>query len=483
MSEWPAGSADLTSQGLVGESSPYTERHLWQQIATGILYSEMTSSHVSEPRDFTAKGLATRERIVRAAADVLLQEGVLGFNVDKVRQAAAVSGSQITHYFRDRQDLLCAVVRRQADAVLDFHRQPDLGALDTFEDWERWADLNIGQLRTTGYRGAVTYHGLAGRLAKSDKVIKDTFAQGYWRWVSLLEDSIARMKSRRLLVDSVEPHRLAMAVLSLHQGAGMLAFAFREEWPMVDVTRAVVNHLRSFAADPDDRKPRAAGRPSRRRPRVPHNQSAPALTTKGKATRQRIIEGAAELILERGVHGTSLEDVRRAVGVSGSQLSHYFADKHDLTRQVVVARTANVVAFHTQPILGRLDEMKSLRAWADLCWSQSGEVYLRNGCVYGALAGELLEAPDVVLDDVATGYDRWIGLFREGLSAMRDRGSLASDADAGHLAACLVAAHQGGALLAYITGLGGPYHAAVGAAVNYVAEFEVSQRVSGAKRT
>ncbi|MDX1875372.1 TetR/AcrR family transcriptional regulator [Mycolicibacterium sp. 120266] len=443
----------------------------------------MTRSHASEPRDFTAKGLATRERIVRAAADVLLQDGVAGFNVDKVRQAAAVSGSQITHYFTDRRDLLCAVVRRQADAVLDFHRQPELRALDTFEDWERWADLNVGHLHTTGFRGAVTYHGLAGRLAKSDKVIKDTLAQGYWRWISLLEDSIARMKSRRLVVDSVDPHRLAMAVVSLHQGAGMLAFAFREEWPMVGVTRAVVNHLRSFAADPADRKPRVAGASARRRPRVPHDQSAPAFTAKGKATRQRIVEGAAELILERGVHGTSLEDVRRAVGVSGSQLSHYFADKDDLTRQVVIARTHDVVSFHTQPGLGRLDDMKSLRAWAELCWSHSGAAYLRNGCVYGALAGELLEAPDDVLDDVAGGYDRWIDLFHQGLSAMRDRGSFGSDADPGHLATCLVAAHQGGALLAYITGVGSPYHAAVDAALDYVAEFEVSQRASRSKHT
>ena len=38
-----------------------------------------------------------------------------------------------------------------------------------------------------------------------------------------------------------------------------------------------------------------------------------------------------------GVAGTSMDDVRRAAGVSGSQLSHYFGDKRDLIREVGLA--------------------------------------------------------------------------------------------------------------------------------------------------
>jgi AcrR family transcriptional regulator len=38
--------------------------------------------------------------------------------------------------------------------------------------------------------------------------------------------------------------------------------------------------------------------------------------------RQKIIEAAADLIYERGVAGTNNELVRKAAGISGSQLSH-----------------------------------------------------------------------------------------------------------------------------------------------------------------
>ncbi len=53
----------------------------------------------------------------------------------------------------------------------------------------------------------------------------------------------------------------------------------------------------------------------------------PRLTPKGERTRARIVEEAAVLIHERGVAGTTLDDVKAAAEVSGSQLYHYFPDK------------------------------------------------------------------------------------------------------------------------------------------------------------
>ncbi len=51
------------------------------------------------------------------------------------------------------------------------------------------------------------------------------------------------------------------------------------------------------------------------------------LTPKGRATRERIVAAAAALTYERGVAGTSTEEVREAAGVSASQLYHYFDSK------------------------------------------------------------------------------------------------------------------------------------------------------------
>ncbi|MGB8388737.1 TetR/AcrR family transcriptional regulator [Mycobacterium sp.] len=194
-------------------------------------------------------------------------------------------------------------------------------------------------------------------------------------------------------------------------------------------------------------------------------------TRKGLSTRARIVDVAARLIFQRGVADTSVDQVRRSAGVSGSQISHYFRDKHDLTRHVVAARRDDVMGFHTQPLLGALDSIEALHAWADACVADIDTVYRRGGCMYGSLAGELIDADDEIHDDLADGYDQWLLLFETGLMAMRRRGDLRSDADPRHLAVSLVVAHQGGAMLTHVTGDAEPLRVAVDAAVDYVRSF------------
>jgi AcrR family transcriptional regulator len=199
--------------------------------------------------------------------------------------------------------------------------------------------------------------------------------------------------------------------------------------------------------------------------------TASRFTRKGLATRARIVDVAARLMFERGVANTSIDQVRRTAGVGGSQISHYFRDKRDLTRHVVASRRDDVQTFHTQPQLSALDSLDALQAWADACVSDIDAVYRVGGCVYGSLAGELIEADDQIHDDLSAGYDEWIELFAAGLTAMRRRGELRPDADPRHLAVSLVTAHQGGAMITYATGDPEPLRVAVNAAVAYVRSF------------
>ena len=197
----------------------------------------------------------------------------------------------------------------------------------------------------------------------------------------------------------------------------------------------------------------------------------PRFTRKGQATRRRIIEAAARLMFQRGVANTSIDQVRREAGVGGSQMSHYFRDKQELTRQVVAARRSDVHDFHTQPRLDALDSLEALQAWADACVADIDAVYRVGGCVYGSLAGELIDADDEIHEDLSAGYDDWIRLFQAGLTTMRDRGDLRPEADPRHLAVALVVAHQGGAMLTHATADGEPLRVGVNAAVDYVRSF------------
>jgi AcrR family transcriptional regulator len=225
----------------------------------------MVQADLHDDRRLTAKGRATRDRIVQAAAELILRDGLSALNMDGLRKAASVSGSQLAHYFTDKRALIRAIIARQIDVVLDFHRQPKLRALDTFDDFERWIDLNMGYLRRIGYSGTPTYHGLAGQLGKSDNATRATLATGYWQWIELLENAIQWMRDHGVLVAHADPRKLALAIVSAHQGGATLAFTYRAEWPHADAVRFAVNYLRTFATDPAERVPRPPKRPRARR--------------------------------------------------------------------------------------------------------------------------------------------------------------------------------------------------------------------------
>ena len=226
----------------------------------------MAHPDVQDEQRLTPKGRATRDRIVQAAAELIVTEGLSALNMENVRNAASVSGSQLAHYFADKSALIRAVIRRQIGVVLDFHQQPKLRGLDSLDDFERWIDLNMRYLRRIGTSGHTpTYHALTAQLAKSDDATRATLAAGYWQWVELLEAAIQRMTEHGVLVTDADPRRIALAIVSAHQGGATLAFTYGAEWPHSHATRFAVNYLRMFATDPAERAPRPPRRPGGRR--------------------------------------------------------------------------------------------------------------------------------------------------------------------------------------------------------------------------
>ncbi|WP_374022245.1 TetR/AcrR family transcriptional regulator [Mycobacterium sp. HNNTM2301] len=203
----------------------------------------------------TERGRATRDRILGAAAELLLTQGSEGLRLDNVRHAASVSGSQLTHYFADKDALVRAVVQRQTEIVLDFHRQPALGDLDTFEDFERWVELTLKfSRRKARHHEMPTYGALAGQLSKYSEEVRELLAEGYDQWVALLRRGLARMKKAGVLIDSADPTALAHTMISAHEGGSILSTAYGASWPDREALDFAMSHLRRFAAHPDVRR-------------------------------------------------------------------------------------------------------------------------------------------------------------------------------------------------------------------------------------
>jgi len=175
---------------------------------------------------------------------------------------------------------------------------------------------------------------------------------------------------------------------------------------------------------------------------------APA-TAKGRATRERILQAAAELIAKKGAAGMSLDDVRARTGASRSQLYHYFEDRDDLVRAVIDV-TIDAVLDTQGELLDHLDSWASIDRWFDSLVQRQVGRQACGGCPIGSLAGQLAESDPHARAAIAAGFERWEAHLRDGLARMRTSGKLRKDADPAALATATMASIQGGLLLTQV---------------------------------
>ena len=152
---------------------------------------------------------------------------------------------------------------------------------------------------------------------------------------------------------------------------------------------------------------------------VNETSDRPKLTPKGARTRARIVEEAAALIHERGVAGTTLEDVKVAAEVSGSQMYHYFPDKNDLVQAVIDYQAETIVDRNRQA----LSKANGVEAWRNMVITAARRTKAKGGCQLGSLVGQLAESDPEARALIAAGFDQWAAAIGDGLRSLHADGN------------------------------------------------------------
>jgi AcrR family transcriptional regulator len=174
------------------------------------------------------------------------------------------------------------------------------------------------------------------------------------------------------------------------------------------------------------------------------------LTRKGVATRQRIIEGAAAEVRERGVAATTLDDVRARTGTSKSQLFHYFPDGKDELLLAVARYEADQVLSEQQPQLGDLTSWPAWSAWRDRVVAR----YLGQGmdCPLSGLVAHLGRGTPGARAVITELLRSWQAEISAGVRHMQKIGEIDPGLDAEQISAALLAGIQGGVVVMLATG-------------------------------
>lgn len=190
----------------------------------------------------TARGHATRLRIVQAAAELVAARGVDATTLEDVMQASRTSKSQIYHYFADKEALMCAVVKAQADRVLEF-QSGCLSGVRSLEGLRQWRNEVVSLSRARHGVGGCPIGSLASALADRSEDARVLLVTSFRRWESQLARSLEQMQARGALRPSARPADLATAVVSALQGGLLLAQTTRSTRPLELALDMALEHV------------------------------------------------------------------------------------------------------------------------------------------------------------------------------------------------------------------------------------------------
>jgi AcrR family transcriptional regulator len=174
------------------------------------------------------------------------------------------------------------------------------------------------------------------------------------------------------------------------------------------------------------------------------------LTAKGRATRNRIVEGAAVVLREKGVSAATLDDVMARTQTSKSQLFHYFPAGKDELLLAVAQYEADQVLEDQRPYLGCLDSWDAWQQWRDVVVDRYEEQ--GDQCPLGSLFLHLGRSTPGARAIVIELMHRWQASLAAGIRALQAAGHLPADLDVEHRAAALLAGIQGGVSILQSTG-------------------------------
>jgi len=182
-------------------------------------------------RPLTARGEATRTRIVQAAAKRVYAQGARGTSLDEIMEDSGTSKSQLYHYFADKDALLRAVIQLQTSRVMQA-QMPQIQRLDSMKGLRRWRDALVAISKAHAGPGGCPIGSLASELADHSESARKLLMDGFQTWESHLVKGLRAMQGHGELSADADPADLATGIICAMQGGLLLAQTQRTARPV-----------------------------------------------------------------------------------------------------------------------------------------------------------------------------------------------------------------------------------------------------------
>lgn len=194
----------------------------------------------------TARGAATRARILAAADELILVHGVNRTRLDDVRAATGVSKSQLYHHFPDKEALVAAVIARRAERILE-REEALLGRVDSMRGLQRWRDAAVNRVELRRGAHGCALGSLLSELADQDESALASLTGHFRTWEMFMKGALDRMQANGALRPDADTERLATGLMAALQGGYLLSQAAHDASPMAASLNMALEHIDTYA--------------------------------------------------------------------------------------------------------------------------------------------------------------------------------------------------------------------------------------------
>lgn len=205
----------------------------------------------------TAKGAATRQRIIEGAAAEIREHGATATTLDDVRARTGTSKSQLFHYFPGgKEELLLAVARFEADQVIA-DQQPQLGDLTSWHAWRAWRDTVVARYRGQGQHCPLNM--LVSQLGRSTPGAQAVLTELLNTWQGEITEGIRAMQVQGKIGKHVDADRSAAALLAGVQGGVVVMLSTGRTTHLEAALDLGIQQLQDSVLPHDRKRPETTG--------------------------------------------------------------------------------------------------------------------------------------------------------------------------------------------------------------------------------
>jgi AcrR family transcriptional regulator len=196
-------------------------------------------------KERSLRGEQTRQRIIRAAADLFHRNGARATSPDEVIEASQTGKGQFYHYFKNKEDLVHEVLQTYLEEIRAGTSPIDY-EISSWGDLAKWFAAHLKLQENYDMTRGCPYGTLGNEVTVNDELIRQDVRLIFELVKTKLAAFFLQEKAKRRLSKHADAQRMAEFCVATIQGAMLLGKIDRSKRPVEAAAREAVAHLKGY---------------------------------------------------------------------------------------------------------------------------------------------------------------------------------------------------------------------------------------------